>query len=713
MKLERIVLRSFLSHADTTWEPDGARLATLIGANGAGKSSLLDAVAYTLYDAARGRTDDLVKLGSSEMSATVEFAFAGARYRVTRGRSTRAGGKSFLELHVADGDGWRPLTADSIRETQAAIEQLLRMDAATFTSAALLQQGRLMALLDATPAERKRVLGTVLGLDRYERAEARTRELARDLVARTAARWDQVARLEEGLAVRPSLEVALREAGTELDALTIEEGLVEVDLVEHRAAIVSLAEQLAAAQAAVDEVRRLTAEVDQRKQDYVAAEQRRRAANDRRARADATLAQRTAVDEAIANVPILEGQLAEARSQLEAFTAAEQAQAAAQRIHDDATRDRDAAQASLTRLTEQRSDTIVCPSCGETIPAGGEALENRIRAAELDVVSAQAAVDALAAVPALPPKPEADPWAIGEDLTKARALATAAPSLAEAEQIRDEAIAEVAAAEADVTTATDAGTAARAALDAARERTASIDGLRSERQTHEVEVTRLEARARELAAQRRDLEANRARAQAGLEQLDAMATERDELVAAGETDAVELGLLERLVVAFGVNGIPARIIESVLPELSAHANEVLASLRPGMALEIRAQRARKSGTGVIEALDLIVRDDAGERSLALFSGGERMSVALALAVGLSRLVARRAGTAIRTLVVDEPDGLDADARRAFGLALRQLAHAGELERVVLVSHHPDLAEYGDAVYSVAKEHGGSVVTQVS
>lgn len=73
---------------------------------------------------------------------------------------------------------------------------------------------------------------------------------------------------------------------------------------------------------------------------------------------------------------------------------------------------------------------------------------------------------------------------------------------------------------------------------------------------------------------------------------------------------------------------------------------------------------------------------------------------------------RRAGTAIRTLVIDEPDGLDAEARRAFGAALRVLAHHGELEQVVVVSHHEDLAEAGDAVYRVSKGPGGSVVEQI-
>jgi DNA repair exonuclease SbcCD ATPase subunit len=204
-----------------------------------------------------------------------------------------------------------------------------------------------------------------------------------------------------------------------------------------------------------------------------------------------------------------------------------------------------------------------------------------------------------------------------------------------------------------------------------------------------------------------------AEARGALIRLERDQAERDRIVGDVARAEAQLGRLRRLVAAFGVGGIPARIIESVLPELASYAQELLDQLRPGMALSIRAQRAKRDGKGIVEALDLIVRDDVGERPLALFSGGERMSVSLALAVGLSRLVARRAGTAIRTLVIDEPDGLDAEARRAFGLALRVLAHHGELERVVVVSHHEDLAEVGDAVYRVSKGPGGSVVEQIS
>ena len=738
MKLEKIVLRSFLSHADTTWEPNGARLATLIGANGAGKSSLLDAIAYTLYDAARGRTDDLVKLGASDMSATVEFAFAGDRYRVTRGRSTRAGGKSFLELHVADGEGWRPLTADSIRETQAAIEQLLRMDADTFTSAALLQQGRLMALLEATPAERKRVLGTVLGLDRYERAEAEARLQVNELRAKGAARREQAARLEHELADRDQVAMALRVAMDQADGIVADEAAMAEELAAARDKVGALTEAIGMAMSSEADVRRLTAEVDEQKRRYVNAEQRRRTAVDRQSRAEAALGQRTAIEEATRQLPGLHEELDLAEAEVVAHQAATQAWITARDALSVAANSHGEALTAVQTAYQERADRVIqlesmvsalqpviCPECGATFDADPAGLAGRLEVARQELAAAPrtleepdtltelraAAAAANSAIPSIP-DPSRVPQ-LKQRVFDAEVLSRQAAAIAESERIREEAQAEAEAAGADVITATEAGTAARAALDEARARGAVLASLREERDSAKAEVTRLEGRAVELANARRGLDTAIAQADARLKQLDAAATELEQLQASLAEADLELGRLERLVVAFGVNGIPARIIESVLPELTRHANDVLASLRPGMTLDIRAQRAKKSGDGMIEALDLIVRDDAGERSLSLFSGGERMSVALALAVGLSRLVARRAGTAIRTLVVDEPDGLDADARRAFGLALRQLAHAGELERVVLVSHHPDLAEYGDVVYSVTKDAVGSHVGVVT
>ena len=68
MKLESIDLRNFLSHEATHWELNGARLATIVGSNGAGKSALLDGFLFALYDAARARTDPRIRFRSADVA---------------------------------------------------------------------------------------------------------------------------------------------------------------------------------------------------------------------------------------------------------------------------------------------------------------------------------------------------------------------------------------------------------------------------------------------------------------------------------------------------------------------------------------------------------------------------------------------------------------------------------------------------------------------
>jgi exonuclease SbcC len=713
VKLTVIEATNFLSHASSRVELNGGRLSTFSGPNGAGKSALLESLLYVLYDAARGRTDDLVRLGSSEMSVAIEFEFGGSTYRAVRGRSTRAGGKSFLELHVQRHDGaWRPLTAESIRETQALIAELLRLDADTFATAAFLKQGEADRFISATAGDRKRILASVLGLDRYERAEAHARELARGYDAGIEADRRAIESLEAKMVDREQAandEASSRHA---LDEYAIEAGLVEVELAEHRTALDGLAAQLAEATAAERERIRLQRDVEARVEDWKAARRRQATAEEQRARAEATLAQAATIEEAVARVPALEAELAAAKEAAEEWRAAEALVEAAQSRHRDAQRDVETAERRLSELEAQRADTTVCPECGATIPAGGQALEERIEAASVVQADARAFAAALDPIPAMPAKPASDPWALQEQLTAAQGRAAGAPALEEARRTQAEATSAIKLATREAAAAEKAGKAARVALDEAEQRVAALAPLRAEQESHRVECYRLEERQREIANDVRVQERLHAAAETRLKAMGEAATERDAIARRIEASALEVALLRRLVTAFGRDGIPARIIESVLPELGRYANELLEQLRPGMALDLRAQRAKRDG-GMAEALDLVVRDDAGERGLAMFSGGERMSVALAIAVGLSRLVARRAGTAIRTLVVDEPDGLDVDARRAFGSALRILAHHGDLERVLLVSHHEDLADIGDSIYRVTKDAAGSHVELVS
>jgi exonuclease SbcC len=734
-------LEGFLSHTATDWAPNGARLVTLVGPNGAGKSTLAsDALSYALFDEARGKTDQLVQLGATNMSVLVEFTFGANRYRVVRGRTTKSGGKSFLELHVADGDGWRPLTGDTIRDTEQLIGELLRLDAATFETAVLLGQGHANRFAEATAAERKRILGQVLGLDVYARAEGRARETARDLEAKIGAERSHCEQLSTRLLERGEIENDRGQA-LEVKADAENEGArATVDREAAEARIRELDVALAAADAVAGEIASLRAERAAAAADWHAASERKAKAAVWIADAELLLAAAPIVAVAVAALPSAKAELdrlvaAEAADRMLgiAIRQAEMALEAAGREHQVATADHRARyEAARRRVDELASaattlEPVICEACGHhnVVDQAGirpalETARAEFRALEGAEPKEPAALSrdraALARLESRRREAPFDPAALTTahaKVSEITAVAARGEALDAARATLEREQANVTAADVDQVRISERGSAIATRIAELEGKVADAAPFREERATLAQSV--LEAKGRQEAYVARLRVADRVLAglDAKVEQLAVVATERDELSRSLETAGVELARLRRLVTAFGVTGIPARIIESVLPELARYANELLADLRPGMTLELRAQRAKRDGSGVVEALDLVVRDDVGERPLALFSGGERMSVSLALAVGLSRLVARRAGSRIESLIVDEPDGLDMDARRAFGQALRIIAHRGELSRVVLVSHHADLAEFGDATYEIRKGPHGSVVEQVA
>jgi exonuclease SbcC len=505
-----------------------------------------------------------------------------------------------------------------------------------------------------------------------------------------------------------------------------------------QARLTELAAELAAGDAAEADVARLEGERTRLAERY---RREQKTITDAAAAADAartTVAGAAGVDEASAELPAarveverLEHGEAEDRRVLDVARAqrdkVQELLRPWERAHDAWKVQCEAASAKVVEAEAHgRAGTSVCEACGQAIGqdialeqlAAARAALRAIRDAEpkrpLAIDREQAALVRLEARvgtltlrdPAALPSARSRLAELERTAARGEAIAAARAALETAKTTTADATAELA----RITTA---GEALAVYMVAARAKVDALGALRSERDGLQGDLTATAERIRGLEGERREAERLLAAAEANVTRLEELQAEHDELVATAAAAAAELAILRQLVTAFGVTGIPARIIESVIPELEGYANELLAELRPGMTLTIRAQRVKKDGKGLVEALDLVVRDAAGERPLALFSGGERMSVSLAIAVAMSHLVARRAGAAIRTLVVDEPDGLDADARRAFGQALRVLAHQGELERVVLVSHHEDLAEFGDSTYRVTKNGRGSVVEQVA
>ncbi len=168
-------ISGFLSYRDTVeLDFDTFDLACISGHNGAGKSSLLDAITWNLFGEARGKSSDIINLHADVKYAEVALTFKheGNTYRVQR---TLPRNKStVLEFQILNSDEWRPLTEKTTRDTQARIEQTLRLDYETFVNASFFLQGRADQFTQQNATKRKEMLSNILGLEMWEEYKNKT-----------------------------------------------------------------------------------------------------------------------------------------------------------------------------------------------------------------------------------------------------------------------------------------------------------------------------------------------------------------------------------------------------------------------------------------------------------------------------------------------------------------------------------------------------------
>jgi len=170
-------ISGFLSYLDPV-ELDFSviELACISGHNGAGKSSLLDAITWSLFGEARGKSNDVINLHPDAKAAEVIFIFKHEEniYRVQR--SLPRNKSTMLEFQVRNGETWRVLTEKTTRDTQARIEQILRLDYDTFVNASFFLQGKADQFTQQNAGRRKDVLSNILGLEVWEQYKIRTAE---------------------------------------------------------------------------------------------------------------------------------------------------------------------------------------------------------------------------------------------------------------------------------------------------------------------------------------------------------------------------------------------------------------------------------------------------------------------------------------------------------------------------------------------------------
>jgi len=188
--------------------------ACISGDNGAGKSSIIDAITWAIWGKSRAKSDDdLIHQSETETEVEFDFSAGGQHYRVirrhTRPSGKRASGQSSLNLYIYSSGEFLPMTAERMRQTEEKIKSILHMDYDTFINSAYLRQGHADEFTRQDPSKRKEVLATILGLEIYDCYEERAKEQGKIAQENKRQISGSISEIEAKLINKPAYEAEL------------------------------------------------------------------------------------------------------------------------------------------------------------------------------------------------------------------------------------------------------------------------------------------------------------------------------------------------------------------------------------------------------------------------------------------------------------------------------------------------------------------------
>ncbi len=173
----------------------------------------------------------------------------------------------------------------------------------------------------------------------------------------------------------------------------------------------------------------------------------------------------------------------------------------------------------------------------------------------------------------------------------------------------------------------------------------------------------------------------------------------------------ELSDYQEICKALGKDGIQALLIEQAIPEIEHETNQILGRLTNNQTqIFIESLKDLKKG-GSKETLDIKISDSFGIRDYEMFSGGEAFRIDFALRIGISKLLARRAGTTLQTIFIDE--GFGSQDEEGLGLIMDNIYKIQEeFAKIIVVSHLQEMKEQFPVQFIVEKKRSGSMVSIV-
>ncbi len=180
MILKSLYLKNFLIHEETKIDFSEKGITVFIGENGAGKSSILEALTFALFGKSdKGNQANLVKWGRSQAVVSLEFQKGKDIFNIERTINVRGNRASSAGIvYKKKGDRYIPYYQKNITKE---IPKLTGITNKIFSSSILVKQGDIEGLLRLTPKERAKVLEEILDMTLYQLLSEKAGEKRRQL----------------------------------------------------------------------------------------------------------------------------------------------------------------------------------------------------------------------------------------------------------------------------------------------------------------------------------------------------------------------------------------------------------------------------------------------------------------------------------------------------------------------------------------------------
>ena len=177
-----IELGDFLAHSNTKLKFENG-VTVFVGDNGAGKSSVIDAITFALFGQhTRKSNKGLIKRGTNQGFAKIEFTINGRQFEAVRKIDSKGSlAAKFSEIigeeRIEIAAGERKQFGESMT---SEVEKVIGLNFEKLKIASIVQQGELNSIINAKPKEFKELLNAIIGIDKLDIASEAMKTVNKD-----------------------------------------------------------------------------------------------------------------------------------------------------------------------------------------------------------------------------------------------------------------------------------------------------------------------------------------------------------------------------------------------------------------------------------------------------------------------------------------------------------------------------------------------------